>query len=449
MAHLLERWGDQAREPDHVRTDLPRGREDLRRGDHHAQVQDVVVVAAQDDANDVLADVVDVALDRGHDDPALRLGRAAARPLLGLDERDEVGDRRLHHPGALDDLGEEHLAGAEKVADAVHPGHQRPLDHVERARSTQARLLHVRDDVLGNPLHERVREPLPDGERPPGQVRAAPVRAAARRVRDREEPLGRVGAPVQDQVLDAFAELGLDLRVDRERCRVHDPHPHPGPDGVVQEDRVDGLADGVVAAEREGDVADAAAHDGMGEPPPQLPGRVHVGRAVARVLLDPGPDREDVRVVDHVLVVETRLFHEQPVRAGENLDLALRAVGLACLVEGHDDDGGAIPAGQPRLGQEGRLALLEGERVDDRLALHGPEPGLDHRPPRRVDHHGDAGDRRLPGDEVQEAGHRRLRVEHRLVHVHVDDLGAVLHLVACDRNARLVVAGEDPLRKRA
>ena len=35
-------------------------------------------------------------------------------------------------------------------------------------------------------------------------------------------------------------------------------------------------------------------------------------------------------------------------------------------------------------------------------------------------------------DEVQEARHRRLRVEQRLVHVDVDHLGAVVDLLAGD-----------------
>ena len=50
--------------------------------DHDAEVDDLVVVAGEHDADDVLADVVDVALDRGHDDPAVRSAprRAGARP---------------------------------------------------------------------------------------------------------------------------------------------------------------------------------------------------------------------------------------------------------------------------------------------------------------------------------------------------------------------------------
>ncbi len=368
MAHLLERRRDQAGQPDDVGADLARRGQDLRGRDHHPQVDDLVVVAAQDYADDVLADVVDVSLDRRHDYPALRPRRPAACRLLGLDERHQLRDSGLHDPRALDDLREEHLAGPEEVADALHPGHERPLDHVERSGRAQARLLDVSDDELGDPLDQRMRESLPDRQLAPGQVRAASVGAAARGVSDGEEPLGRVGTPVEHQVLDPLPEPRLDLRVDRERGRVHDPHPHPRADRVVEEDRVDRLADRVVAAERERDVADAAAHEGVREAAPQLPGCLDVRGAVAGVLLDPGPDREDVRVVDHVLVVEAGLLHEQPVSAGEDVDLALHAIGLAGLVEGHDHDGGAVPAGQPGLGQERRLAFLEDDGVFNQLA---------------------------------------------------------------------------------
>ena len=83
--HLVERRRDQAREADHVDLALARLLEDLFAGDHHAQVDDLVVVAGQHDADDVLADVVDVALDGGHQDPAARLVlvrlRSVADPL--------------------------------------------------------------------------------------------------------------------------------------------------------------------------------------------------------------------------------------------------------------------------------------------------------------------------------------------------------------------------------
>ncbi len=61
-----------------------RALEDFFARDHDAQVDDLVVVAGEDDADDVLADVVHVALDGGEHDFPLRLdllpGRDHARP---------------------------------------------------------------------------------------------------------------------------------------------------------------------------------------------------------------------------------------------------------------------------------------------------------------------------------------------------------------------------------
>ena len=50
---------------------------------------------------------------------------------------------------------------------------------------------------------------------------------------------------------------------------------------------------------------------------------------------------------------------------------------------------------------------------------------------------------------MQEPDHRRLRVEHRLVHVDVDHLRAALHLLARDLDRAREVAGENELGESA
>ena len=59
-----------------------RGLEDLRRRHHDAEVDHLVIVALEHDADDVLADVVHVALDGRHHDLAggLALADAGAQP---------------------------------------------------------------------------------------------------------------------------------------------------------------------------------------------------------------------------------------------------------------------------------------------------------------------------------------------------------------------------------
>ncbi len=90
--------------------------------------------------------------------------------------------------------------------------------------------------------------------------------------------------------------------------------------------------------------------------------------------------------------------------------------------------------------QELLFAVLQADRVDDRLALHALQPGLDDRPLRAVDHDRHARDVGLGGDQVQELGHGRFAVEQALVHVDVDDVGAAFDLLAGDGDGLLVVA---------
>ena len=345
-------------------------------GHHDAQVDDLVVVAAEHDAHDVLADVVDIALDRGHDDAAgglprgLRVGAAVgghARRALRLDVRDEVGHGLLHDPGALDHLGQEHPARAEQVADHVHARHQRSLDDLDGTAGGQARLLRVRDDEVADALHQRMAQALLDGPLAPGQVASgATGDLLADGVGHLQHPLRGVRPAVQHQVLDALAQVRVQVVHDRQRPGVDDAHVHARRDGVDQEHGVDGLPDRVVAPERERDVGHAAADEHARQLRLDAPGRLDVRDGVAVVLLDAGADGEDVGVEDDVLGVEARLLREQPMDPVGDGHPLLDRLGLALLVEGHDHDRGAVPAREAGLAQELRLALLERQGVDDR-----------------------------------------------------------------------------------
>ena len=206
----------------------------------------------------------DVALDGGHHD---RPRPAAGAGPLGLQVRHQDGHGLLHHARALDDLRQEHAAGSEQVADDVHAGHQGPLDHVERAGALQPRLLRVGHDPGVDPGHQGVGQPLGHRLVAPGQVLLGAGHAPAVGIRrgQLQQPLGRVGPAIQDDVLHPLPELRLDVVVDGQDAGVDDGHVQAGPDGVVQEHRVDRLADAIVAAEGERHVGHAAGGRRAGE----------------------------------------------------------------------------------------------------------------------------------------------------------------------------------------
>jgi hypothetical protein len=59
----------------------------------------------------------------------LALGGRAGAFLFLFDVGDQVGHGLLHHARRFHHLRQEHLAGAEQVADHVHAVHQRAFDH--------------------------------------------------------------------------------------------------------------------------------------------------------------------------------------------------------------------------------------------------------------------------------------------------------------------------------
>ena len=192
---------------------------------------------------------MDVALDGRQQDLAFRLPLTAFRLQVG----NQVRHGFLHHARRLDHLRQEHLAGAEQVADLVHAIHEGALDDGQGAIHREARRFGVLHDVLVDSLDEGVGETLFDGQLAPLEILAAPFPARLPLVfrSQRQQPLRGVGAPGEDHVLDGFLQAFGDILVDRQLARVHYAHVHAGPDGVVKEYRVHRLADRVVAAERE------------------------------------------------------------------------------------------------------------------------------------------------------------------------------------------------------
>ena len=182
------------------------------------------------------------------------------RCFLLLHERHQVGDRLLHHARRLHHLRQEHLAGAEQVADDVHAVHQRAFDHVERALGLEPRLLGVGLDEIGDAVHQRVREPLarPAARARRGRPPSSPCRGPWNFCASASSRSVASGAPVEHHVLAGLAQLRIEIVVDRHLPGIDDAHVHAGLDGVIEEHRVHRLAHRLVAAERERQVRDAA-----------------------------------------------------------------------------------------------------------------------------------------------------------------------------------------------
>ena len=183
LGHLRDCERDQSRDSDHVGADLPRLVHELLRRHVLAEVVHLEAVALEDDAHDVLADVVDVALHGAQHDLARR-----AQALTG-----QVGTQEIE--GGQRGPGAQHQLGHEQLALLVAPPHQlhargQPLrDDVLRRqprRQGLARgLLHAPLVQLQNQLLQAIEKlsVLPSSSYPPagGPLAAATPAADARK----------------------------------------------------------------------------------------------------------------------------------------------------------------------------------------------------------------------------------------------------------------------------
>ena len=165
---------------------------------------------------------------------------------------------------------------------------------------------------------------------------------------------------------------------------------------------------------------------------------------VVVVLLDPGRDREHVRVEDDVLRREAGLVDEQLVGALADLDLAARPCrpGPARRRPSRRRRRRSSRTRRACARNSSSPSLSEIE-LTIALALHALQAGLEHRPARAVDHDRQPRDLGLGGDHVQEGRHRLARVEQVGVHVHVEQVRAAAHLLERDVDRR---AGSRPPR---
>ncbi len=215
---------------------------------------------------------------------------------------------------------------------------------------------------------------------------------------------------------------------------------------MVEEGRVHRLAHLGCATKREGQVGDAPARERRRKRPLDLCDGIDEGLPVTVVLGNPRGHREDVWIEDDVLGGEPHFLGQNPIGTRADRDLPLGRIGLSLLVERHHDDRSAVPEHFPCLLAEWAFSVLEGDRVDDAFPLQALKARLQNLPARRVHHHRNPGNVGLRREETEETDHRRFGVEEPLVHVHVEDLGAAVHLTAGDFERLLepVLADERP-----
>ncbi len=401
-----------------------------------AEVDNRVAVVSEDDLHQVLPDVVDISLHGGEENFPFGGG------LRFLHERLQVRHRGLHRLGRLQHLRHDQLIVVEQAAHLIHPGHQGAVDDLERGGLLELGVQVVDQPVL-RPFHDISGQALIQSELGGRHLRRLLLLLVERgEGRHRVAALRLIGPP-EEQV---FGELPLGLRdagIALQALGVHDGVVKARLGRMVEKDRVQHLAPrGRQTKGDIGDSKDRLAHRKAGLDEADPFDGLHTR---ADVVLVSGAHREDQGVEDEIPGRDAVLLSEQREGALGDGELPLPRHAhplLGILIDRAHHHGGPVFLDERHDCFKPLLAVLQVDRVDDRLPLAVFERDLQDSGVGGIDHEGNLD---LLRDEVHEAVHIRRLVPVRVGETDVENLGAPSDLGAADLSRLLKLAGHDQL----
>ena len=440
QGHLLAGAHQQRRHADDVGLVLHRGVDDCRHRHLTTEVVHRVAVVLEDRAHEVLADVVHVAVHRGHDDRALGVALHLVEVLL------DVGHALLHDLGALQHVGEDELATAEAVAHFLHGGQQHLVEHLDglvvgaRAALVE-RLVDVGLHALGHPVQDALEDDLVGRQALEARRGVGGLLGLHALVLGDEAGEG-ILAPGEDEVVGQLHLVGGNLAQRAVVRGVDHRQVEPGIHGTGQEHAVQRGARGRRQPERHVAHAQAGVHarELLLDQPDALDG----GLARLAVLLFAGGQREGEGVEDERAGVEPVLAHHDVVDLLRHAQLFLGRLGHADLVvDGQRHHGRAVLLDDRHDLVDLHPAVLHVDGVHDGAAGVGGQRGLhgvglgavDHQ--RGLDAHG-----QLLGEDAQLLGLVNPLGQR---HADVQHVRAELHLLAGNGQGAVVVVREDHL----
>ena len=143
---------------------------------------------------------------------------------------------------------------------------------------------------------------------------------------------------------------------------------------------MDGFTYRLIPTEREGNVTHAARDFGVWQVFGDVLTAVNKVHSVIVVLFDAGGHSENVRVEDNIFWREAHFVDENAVRTLTDFVFALFGVGLACFIERHDNNGGAISLAAFGFLDEFLFTFFKRDGVHDSFTLNALQASFDDFP---------------------------------------------------------------------
>ena len=137
-----------------------------------------------------------------------------------------------------------------------------------------------------------------------------------------------------------------------------------------------------------------------------------------------------IRIKNDVMWVKADFVHQQTISTFAYLDSTFVSICLPPFVKSHHYCSSTILLHSAGMLKKRFFSFLQGNGIDNRLALHTFQSCNYHIPFGGVYHYGNTSDFRLGSYQVKEGCHFLFRIQQSVIHIYVNDLCTVFHLLA-------------------
>ena len=160
-------------------------------------------------------------------------------------------------------------------------------------------------------------------------------------MRQFHQPFRGVFATVKQHVFHPFQQIRINLLIHDNLTGIDDAHIHTGLNGMIQEGRMHGLTNRIVAAQGKRQIAHPSADLYQGKLAFNTTRGLDIIHGIIFMFVHAGGHGKNVGVKNDVFRRKTHFIRQNLIGATANIHAALHRIGLPLLVKRHHQYGGA------------------------------------------------------------------------------------------------------------
>ena len=214
---------------------------------HDSQIDDVVIIAPKNNANDIFSNIMDITFHRSEH----HCSTCSPASLFSFHIWFKISDCLFHRPGRFHNLWQEHLSCSEQITYNPHPIHQRTFDDIQGSLKHSSCFLNILFNEIVEPMDEGMLQSLCAITFSPLDCLLFWFFLSFEWLCKLNQSLSCILLPIEDNILHSLYQILRYFFIHNDLSCIHYAHVHTCYDSMVEECRMHRFPNRMISSEWE------------------------------------------------------------------------------------------------------------------------------------------------------------------------------------------------------